>query len=83
MTSGSVVIVNFPGATGIKRRPAIVLSTATYHIERPDVILTAVTSQVAKANAKTDHILQDWKSAGLTKPSAVRIFWHQTGDRTY
>jgi mRNA interferase MazF len=74
MKPGSVVIVNFPGATGIKRRPAIVVSTAIYHAERPDLILAAVTTQVAKATAKTDYILQDWVFAGLKQPSAVRIF---------
>lgn len=74
MKPGSVVVVNFPGATGIKRRPAIVVSTALYHAERPDVILAAVTTQTAKAKSKTDYILQDWSSAGLNQPSAVRIF---------
>lgn len=71
---GSVVTVNFPGATGMKRRPAIVVSTSLYHVERPDVILAAVTSQVANAKSKTDYVLQDWSSAGLKQPSAVRIF---------
>lgn len=74
MKSGSVVIVDFPGATGIKRRPAIVVSTATYHQERPYVILAAVTTQTAKATAKTDYLLKDWAVAGLKKQSSVRIF---------
>ncbi len=74
MKPGSVVIVDFPGATGIKRRPAVVVSTMLYHTERPDVILAAVTTQTAKAKAKTDYILQDWSSAGLKQPSAVRVF---------
>lgn len=74
MKPGSVVVVNFPGATGIKRRPAIVVSTALYHTERPDLILAVVTTQTAKAKAKTDYNLQDWSSAGLKRPSAVRIF---------
>jgi mRNA interferase MazF len=74
MKPGSVVIVNFPGATGVKRRPAVVVSTQLYHAERPDVILAVVTTQTAKANAQTDYILQDWAAAGLKQPSAVRIF---------
>lgn len=36
---GDVVTVNFPGALGAKRRPALVVSTDTYHKTRPDVIL--------------------------------------------
>lgn len=74
MKPGTVVIVDFPGATGIKRRPAIVVSTETYHTERPDVILAAVTTQIAQATAKSDYVLQDWASAGLRKASAVRVF---------
>lgn len=74
MKPGSVVIVDFPGAVGIKRRPAIVISTAAYHSERPDVILAIVTSRINKATSKTDYILKDWAVAGLTKPSAVRIY---------
>jgi mRNA interferase MazF len=73
MKAGTVVIANFSGATGIKRRPALVISTALYQAERPDVILTIITSQVTKSHAKTDYILQDWLVAGLTQPSAVRI----------
>ncbi|MDI6793397.1 MAG: hypothetical protein QME81_11120 [bacterium] len=34
---GSVVVVDFPGAVVVKRRPAVVLSTTTYHTQRPDV----------------------------------------------
>ncbi len=74
MKPGSLVTVNFPGATGMKRRPAVVVSTEIYHSDRPDLILAAVTSKVAKATAKTDYILHAWSSAGLNQPSAVRIF---------
>ncbi len=74
MKAGTVVIADFAGATGIKRRPALVISTALYHAERPDVILTIITSQITKSNAKTDYILEDWASAGLTKPSVMRVY---------
>lgn len=74
MKPGTVVTVDFRGATGVKRRPAVVVSSSVYHDERPDVILAVVTSQVEKSNAKTDYLLSDWSSANLTKPSAVRIF---------
>ena len=72
--SGELVIVDFPGVTGTKRRPAVVLSSALYHRERPDVILGVITSQVGSANAVTDYLLQDWGAAGLRKPSAFRAF---------
>lgn len=71
---GAVVTVDFPGATGVKRRPAVVVSTATYHSTRPDVILAIMTSQTASATAPSDYVLQDWHAAGLHRPSAFRAF---------
>ena len=71
---GALVTADFPGVTGIKRRPCVVVSTRTYHQTRPDVILGLITSQVSSATAPSDFVLQDWSSAGLRKPSAFRSF---------
>ncbi len=70
---GDVVSVDFPGATGIKRRPAIVLSSKTYHSLRPDIIVGLITSQT-KGLGVTDYALQDWKAAGLRIESVFRSF---------
>ncbi|MHB2021406.1 MAG: type II toxin-antitoxin system PemK/MazF family toxin [Candidatus Xenobia bacterium] len=72
--AGDIVVVDFPGATGTKRRPAVVLSTTVYHANRPDVILGLLTTQVANATSPTDYILQDWSQAGLHQPSAFRSY---------
>jgi len=58
----------------VKRRPAVVISTAAYHSARPDVILALLTSQASKASAPTDYLLKDWSQAGLNQPSALRVF---------
>ena len=71
---GDVVILDFPGATGVKRRPAIVVSTALYHAPRPDVIEGLLTTQLASANAPTDYIIEHWAAAGLRQPSAFRSY---------
>lgn len=71
---GDVVTVDFPGVTGVKRRPAVVVSTAEYHTHRPDVIVAIITSQVASATTPLDYHLQDWAVAGLHRPSAFRVF---------
>jgi len=71
---GDVVAVNFPGVTGVKRRPAVVLSSSLYHTSRPDVIVGLITSQTAAALGPTDYLLQDWAQAGLRLPSAFRSF---------
>lgn len=71
---GAIVVVGFPGVTGIKRRPAVIVPSALYHRARPDVILGIITSQIDSANAATDYLLQDWKAAGLRRTSAFRAF---------
>jgi mRNA interferase MazF len=72
--AGDIVVADFPGALGLKRRPTVVLSSATYHATRPDVILGLITSQTASAVGATDYMLQDWSAAGLHRPSAFRVF---------
>ncbi len=71
--SGDVVTVDFPAVTGIKRRPAVVLSSQTYHANRPDVIVGLITSQTKNLGV-TDYILQDWQTSGLRVPSVFRSF---------
>jgi len=72
---GDIVAVNFPGVTGIKRRPAVVVSSPSYHAVRPDIIVGLITSQTAAAIGPTDYLLQDWAQAGLRVPSAFRSFF--------
>jgi mRNA interferase MazF len=74
LKAGDVVVADFPGVTGIKRRPAIVVSTDLYHSHRPDVIVSLLTTQIAAATAPTDYVLKDWAAAGLHRPSAARSF---------
>ncbi len=70
---GDVVTVDFPGVTGVKRRPAVILSSATYHANRPDVIVGLITTQTT-ALGVTDCVLQDWQAAGLRVASVFRSF---------
>ena len=73
MKSGDIVTVDFPAVTGIKCRPAVVLSSQTYHTNRPDVIVGLITSQTKNLGV-TDYILQDWQTSGLRVPSVFRSF---------
>jgi mRNA interferase MazF len=74
MRPGDVVTAEFPGAQGVKRRPAVVVSSDVYHATRPDVILSLLTTQTAQATNPTDYLLRDWTAAGLHAPSAFRSF---------
>lgn len=70
---GNVVTVDFVGAMGVKRRPAVVVSSHLYHAHHPDLILAVLTTQITAATAPTDYILQDWAAAGR-HPSAFRAY---------
>ena len=70
---GDVVVLDFPGVTGVKRRPTVVISSAVYHASRPDVVVGLITSQTI-ALGPTDYLLQDWAQAGLRVPSVFRSF---------
>lgn len=73
LKSGDVVTVDFPAVTGIKRRPAVILSSEIYHKNRPDVIVGLITSQTKNLGV-TDYVLQDWQISGLRVPSVFRSF---------
>jgi mRNA interferase MazF len=71
---GDVVLVPFPftSQTVSKKRPAIVVSNHAYNATKPDVAVMAVTSQL-RANATLGEVwVQEWKAAGLIKPSAIK-----------
>ena len=70
---GDVVTVDFPGIKGIKRRPALVISSTLYNTSRPDIILGLITTKTAILGA-TDYLLQDWQVAGLRTESMFRSF---------
>lgn len=73
--ASDVVTVDFVGATGVKRRPAVVLSSDLYHRDRPDLILGVLTTNTTAATASTDYVLLDWSAAGLHSPSAFRAYF--------
>jgi mRNA-degrading endonuclease toxin of MazEF toxin-antitoxin module len=63
-----------PGAVRTKARPVVVVSTGLYQSTKLDVIVSELTTQLARATDPTDYILQDWAAAGLHKPSAFRVY---------
>lgn len=69
---GDVVLVAFVFAdeSGSKMRPALVVSSASYHRGRQEAIVAAITSNVRRLLVG-DHAVSDWRGAGLLFPSVV------------
>lgn len=72
--TGDVLLVTYPytDLTTTKARPAFVVSSDLYHSEQPDLVLAALTTNVADATGALDYVLQDWASAGLRFPTASK-----------
>jgi mRNA interferase MazF len=71
---GDVVLVPFPftDQSGIKKRPAVVVSSARYHADRRDLVIMAITSQLRRHPSLGEFTVAEWKKAGLVAPSAVK-----------
>ncbi len=63
---GDVVLVGFPftNLQTTKKRPAVIISNASYQQNRPDVILMAITSQIRQPLQTGEALLQNWQAAG-------------------
>jgi mRNA interferase MazF len=71
---GDVVLVKFPFTNLInaKQRPAVVISGLDYNSARRDVVILAITSQMASTSDFAHGVITDWKAAGLLKPSLMK-----------
>lgn len=69
---GEVVLVRFifSDETGERKRPAVIVSSDTYHQSRQEVIIAAVTSRTDRVLVG-DHFISDWQNAGLLFPSVA------------
>ena len=69
---GDVVLVSFvfSDETGERRRPAVIVSSDAYHHSRQEAIIAAVTSRADRILVG-DHLIGDWRGAGLLFPSVA------------
>jgi mRNA interferase MazF len=71
---GDVVLVPFPftSQTASKKRPAVVVSSSSYNLSRPDVVVMAITSQFRPGSPADELWVTEWHAAGLLKPSVIK-----------
>jgi mRNA interferase MazF len=71
---GDVVLVPFPftDQSAAKRRPAVIVSSAAYHRDRPDLVILAVTSQVRPVSGVGEALITKWRETGLLRPSVLK-----------
>lgn len=74
MKPGDVVVGVLEGAVETKVRPAVVIASTTYLVERPDVLVGILTTRPPKPRSSTDCVLHDWQAAGLRAESHFRAY---------
>ncbi|MBA7537870.1 hypothetical protein ES705_30141 [subsurface metagenome] len=69
---GEVVLVKviFSESSGVKKRPALIISDKYYHNHRQEVVVSAITSNIDRL-LSGDTKIQDWQKGGLKYPSLV------------
>ena len=69
---GDVVLVTFVFAdeTGVKLRPAVIVSSEAYHSGRDEVIIEAISSRTDRI-LLGNYLIKDWRRAGLLFPSVA------------
>lgn len=74
---GQVVVVNVPFSdqSGSKPRPALIVSSESFHRRLLDVIVAPLSSQQRyyQKPGSGDHPLKHWDTVGLRHPSTVRL----------
>lgn len=74
MSPGDIVVGVLPGAVETKVRPGVVIASQTYLGERPDVLIGILTTKIPAHLTSTDHVLRDWRLAGLRSESCFRAY---------
>jgi hypothetical protein len=71
---GDVVVGMLRGAAETKIRPAVVIASDTYMVERPDVLVGILTTKLPRPATSMDYVLLDWRTAGLRAVSCFRSY---------
>ena len=71
---GDIVLVPFPFSdqSTVKKRPAVIISSSQYNTTSQDIIIMAVTSRIDALLDIGECTIQNWKEAGLLKPSTIK-----------
>ena len=69
---GDIILVNFifSDESGVKRRPAVIISSNDYIGGRQEAVIAAITSQTDRVLIG-DHLIENWQEAGLLFPSVA------------
>ena len=71
---GDVVLVPFPfsNQTTVKKRPSVIVSSDVYNNTSSDIVIMTITGKTDKTLNVGECLIEDWRGAGLLKPSSIK-----------
>ena len=71
---GDVILLSYPfgEGAGIRKRPALVVSSSAFNQETGELVVAQITSRVSAPARAGDYAIAEWREAKLPRPALVR-----------
>ena len=71
---GDVILLSYPfgEGAGVRKRPALVVSSSAFNQETGELVLAQITSRVSAPARAGDYAIAEWREAKLPRPALVR-----------
>ncbi len=71
---GDVILLSYPfgEGAGVRKRPALVVSSSAFNQETGELVVAQITSRVSAPARAGDYAIAEWREAKLPRPALVR-----------
>ncbi len=71
---GDVILLSYPfgEGAGVRKRPALVISSSAFNRETGELVVAQITSRVSAPARAGDYAIAEWREAKLPRPALVR-----------
>ncbi len=71
---GDVILLSYPfgEGAGVRKRPALVISSSGFNQETGELVIAQITSRVSAPARPGDYAIAEWREAKLPRPALVR-----------
>ena len=71
---GDVILVSYPfgEGAGVRKRPALVVSSPGFNQQTGELVIAQITSRVEAPARAGDNPIENWREAKLPRPALVR-----------
>ncbi len=82
---GDVILLSYPfgEGSGVRKRPALVVSSSAFNQETGELVVAQITSRVSAPARAGDYAIAEWREAKLPRPALVRAPGHHRRCRQY